>query len=76
VSMPTWLAARHDQNNFTIYKKKTLDNPEKARFILGSLFKRLRHMLYKLAPSDGKRSVWSDYMAIHVRKTLKVYRSQ
>ena len=61
VSMPTWLAARHNQDDPTIYRKKSLDNPEKASFILGALFKTLRRMLNKLAPKDGKKSAWSDY---------------
>ncbi len=63
VSMPTWLAARHNQDGPTIYRKKSLDNPEKARFILGSLFKSLRRILKKLALNDSKKSAWSDYMA-------------
>jgi hypothetical protein len=34
VSMPTWLGARHKQDDQTIYQKKTLSDPAKARFIL------------------------------------------
>lgn len=61
VSIPTWLAARHDENNQSIYKTRILDNVDKARFILKSLFKRLRRLLSHLEPVRGKSSRWSDY---------------
>ncbi len=62
VSMPKWLAAKHNPDDDTIYRKKSLDNPEKARFILDSMFNRLRRQLTGLAPASGKKSTWSDYM--------------
>lgn len=62
ISIPTWLAARHDQDNQSIYKPKILDNVEKARFIVRSLFKRLRRILDDLEPTRGKSSAWSDYI--------------
>jgi 2-polyprenyl-3-methyl-5-hydroxy-6-metoxy-1,4-benzoquinol methylase len=62
VSIPTWLAARHDEDNQSIYKPKILDNVEKARFIVRSLFSRLRRILDKLEPEKGKSSAWSDYI--------------
>ncbi|HKW98496.1 MAG TPA: class I SAM-dependent methyltransferase [Bryobacteraceae bacterium] len=63
VSMPTWLGARHNQDDNTIYQKKSIGNPEKVRFILDSLLNRLRRTLNRLAPVSGKQSTWSDYMA-------------
>lgn len=62
VSIPTWLNARHDQENLTIYRSKVLDNSEKAGFILGALFRRLRRALNSLAPKRGRFSSWSDYI--------------
>ena len=62
VSIPTWLNAGHDPDNLSIYQSKVLDNPEKARFILGTLLKRLRRALNRLAPKRGRSSAWSDYM--------------
>jgi len=62
VSMPVWLAARHSQDDTAIYRKKSLGDPEKARFILGALLNRTRRTLDKLAPGAGKRSTWSGYM--------------
>jgi 2-polyprenyl-3-methyl-5-hydroxy-6-metoxy-1,4-benzoquinol methylase len=61
-SIPTWLAARHDEDNQRIYKAKILDNVEKARFIVRSLFNRLRRILDELEPKRGKTSAWSDYV--------------
>jgi SAM-dependent methyltransferase len=62
VSMPKWLAAKHNPDDDTIYRKKTLDDPEKARFILDSMFNGLRRSMNALAPASGKKSTWSDYM--------------
>jgi SAM-dependent methyltransferase len=63
VSMPTWLGGKHDQDDQSIYRKKTLDNADKARFILDALFNGLRRSLRKVAPRAGKSSAWTDYMA-------------
>ncbi len=62
VSMPTWLAARHDQDDTDIYRKRSAGNPEKARFILDSLLGSLGRTLRRLRPNPGRRSTWSDYM--------------
>jgi hypothetical protein len=42
VSMPTWLGGKHQQDDTSIYQKKLLSDPEKARFILD-------HVLHGLA---------------------------
>lgn len=63
VSIPTWLAARHKQDDTSLYQKKSLDDPEQARFILESVIRGLRRKLDALAPRGGRKSVWSDYMA-------------
>lgn len=62
VTIPTWLASRQNQDDLEIYKPKRLDDAEKARFILESLFGRSRRRLGKLAPRQGRESQWSDYM--------------
>ena len=62
VSMPTWLGARHNQDDTGIYRKKALPDPAKARFILESVLRGLRRSLHALAPRPGKASTWSDYM--------------
>ncbi|HYP27274.1 MAG TPA: class I SAM-dependent methyltransferase [Blastocatellia bacterium] len=63
VSLPVWLASRHDEASPAIYKSRELNDAEKARFILGSVLKRLRRLLKKLEPEDRRKSAWSDYMA-------------
>lgn len=62
VSMPAWLAKRHDQDDASIYRAKTLSNPEKARFILLSLLKSLRRTLRSAAPPASVSSTWTGYM--------------
>ena len=62
VSMPTWLGGKHQQDDTSIYQKKLLSDPEKARFILDHLLNGLRRTLGRLKPVEGKNSVWSDYM--------------
>ncbi|MGA2786407.1 MAG: class I SAM-dependent methyltransferase [Verrucomicrobiota bacterium] len=65
VSIPTWLSRRSNPDNQKIYQPHLLANPEKARFILESLFQRLERTLASLQPAAQKKSVWSDYMATH-----------
>ena len=35
--MPSWLGSKHKQDDTSIYRKKLLSDPEKARFILESV---------------------------------------
>ena len=60
-SIPTWLGKRHDKAGSTIYEGKRLEGVEKTRFVLRSLFKRLRRILNSLKPDRDKSSAWSDY---------------
>ena len=62
-TLPTWLGARQDPDDHSVYQKKLHEDPEKARYILGLLFRGLRKSLAKVAPREGKRSAWSEYMA-------------
>jgi len=52
VSMPTWLASKGQANS--IYESKLLANEEKARFIVRSLFGRLRRALERFKPGMRK----------------------
>lgn len=63
VSFPTWLASRKRSEGDEIYKKRTLTNPEKSRFILERLLKGLRRRLDRAAPERTLSSNWSDYMS-------------
>ena len=62
VSMPTWLGARHKQEDTSIYQRKPMSDPAKARFILEHVLNGLGRTLERLKPAAGKMSVWSDYM--------------
>ncbi len=63
VSFPHWLGAKHNPDETKLYQKRVLGNPEKARFVLLSLFRRLRRSLNALAPDSSRQSGWSSYMA-------------
>lgn len=63
VTLPTWLGARQDPDDHSVYQKKLLPDAEKARYILSVLLRGLRKSLAKVAPRAGKRSTWSEYMA-------------
>jgi SAM-dependent methyltransferase len=62
VSLPAWLAAKHDQDDASIYRKRVESDPEKARYVLNALFQRLEKTLSRLAPRSGQKSSWSDYL--------------
>jgi hypothetical protein len=61
VSIPVWLSKRHNEENSSLYKPYLLRDPEKARFILESLLKRLRKRMSRLQPSTNRSSIWRDY---------------
>ena len=61
VSIPSWLKEKTPGDG-KIYKKQSVRDPEKARFILRSLFRQLRRTLKSLTPKAEQRSVWSGYM--------------
>jgi 2-polyprenyl-3-methyl-5-hydroxy-6-metoxy-1,4-benzoquinol methylase len=61
-ALPTWLTPRRNTEDGKLYQKRRLANPEKARFILERIFKRLRRELAQVAPSGKQQSAWSHYM--------------
>jgi SAM-dependent methyltransferase len=64
VSIPTWLSRKANPENENIYRPQLVADPEKARFILESLFRRLEKKLDAPEPAR-KESNWSGYMAAH-----------
>ena len=76
VSMPTWLGSKHKQDDTSIYQKKVLSDPEKARFILGTVLSSLRRSLRRLTPPAGKSSVWSDYMTTNNNYTTDHFQAK
>ncbi len=65
VSIPTWLRSNAQAKGTKLYEKRDVADPAKARFILESLFGRLRRALDRLQPRRARVSTWSDYMATH-----------
>ena len=76
VSMPTWLGAKHKQDDTSIYQKKILSDPEKTRFILDTVLNGLRRTLNRLKPAEGTRSVWSDYMSVNNNYTADHFQAK
>jgi hypothetical protein len=76
VSMPSWLGSKHKQDDTSIYRKKLLSDPEKARFILESVLNGLRRSLRRLEPAGGKSSVWSDYMTVNNNYTTDHFQAK
>ena len=62
VSMPVWLARRHKPEDDSIYRKKLMRDPERARFVLRSLLEGLRRKIDALAPGPTRSSAWTSYM--------------
>lgn len=61
VTIPKLLKSKSQQNP-SIYQKQTVDDSEKAKFVLSHQFKSLENLLKKLEPSQNKKSEWSDYV--------------
>jgi len=63
VSLPVWLGKKGRKE--AVYRESKPIDPEKARFILSSLLRRLRHSLTALRPDRKRLSAWSAYMEDH-----------
>ncbi len=61
VTLPSKLGAKKS-TDVSIYEKKRVDSPEKARFIIRRQLKSLRKTIEKLNPSQGRKSIWVDYV--------------
>jgi SAM-dependent methyltransferase len=62
VTMPVWLAARRRPDDASLYRRKLLPNPERARFVLEHLLQGLRRTLDVFAPMTAPTSAWTGYM--------------
>jgi SAM-dependent methyltransferase len=76
VSIPVWLSRRLKEDDVSIYQPHLLANPEKAAFILSSLFRRLKKRLDRVRPSERQNSVWSDYLACNNNYTDEHFRAK
>ncbi len=64
VCLPKWLSGSARREAAALYQPRETE-PEKARFIVESLFGRLQRTLNRLKPCRARESVWSDYMQTH-----------
>ena len=62
VTLPAWLGARRNQDDDSVYNQRILPDPEKARYILDALFRRLEKLLAAVAPTTDRKSAWSGYL--------------
>jgi SAM-dependent methyltransferase len=58
VTLPTWLNAFEGEE---LYRPRTYDDPDRAKFVAGFTLKSLRRKLRRLAPRQSE-SQWSTYM--------------
>jgi SAM-dependent methyltransferase len=63
VSVPTWLSGKAAGKS--LYRDRLVSDARKARFILDSLFNRLRRTLRSVRPGGIRTTAWSDYMESH-----------
>lgn len=62
VTLPVWLGERRKVCGEAIYAAKRHNDPEKVRFIIEHILKRLRQFLNNNSPTNTSRtSVWSGY---------------
>jgi SAM-dependent methyltransferase len=61
VSLPVWLGGKNHSDS-KIYKQRTLNDADKATFILRQVLKNARRKLNQVAPGANRTSVWSNYM--------------
>lgn len=61
VSIPVWLTPRRTRDVQRIYRKRTLNDAAKARFVLRRVLKNARRNLASVAPSAGRSSIWWNY---------------
>jgi 2-polyprenyl-3-methyl-5-hydroxy-6-metoxy-1,4-benzoquinol methylase len=62
-TIPTWLGSYSAKAPDKVYRRKLLDDPQKAQFILRRLLRTLRRKLGSVAPRAGRRSEWSTYIS-------------
>ena len=61
VTMPVLLAQRSERSGEELYKPRKARNPELAKFVLESMFRRMERALDRLMP-EARESRWSDYL--------------
>lgn len=62
VSLPTWLGKRAAKDP-GLYENAQPVSPDRARFVLGALFRGLQRSMNAAEPRQGRSSRWTDYLA-------------
>ena len=60
-TLPVWLAGLKRGSQESLYAPRLLDDPEQARYVLGSILAGLGRRLARLEPRRGASSRWSAY---------------
>jgi SAM-dependent methyltransferase len=60
-SVPTWLGRSRGLDDARMYHREMRVDPEKARFVLAALFRRLRRVLARVGRLKTRRSRWLTY---------------
>jgi SAM-dependent methyltransferase len=63
VTIPMLLSRNRRAEDASIYERKLLNDPEKAQFMLESVFSGLRRALNRATPKAGLQSTWSGYVS-------------
>lgn len=71
VTLPD-LLSKPAEGDSGLYRPKELDSPEKARFVLGQSFRRLKKQLKKFSPTNNTKSNWTEYTRFN-QETLPEY---
>jgi SAM-dependent methyltransferase len=61
VTLPVWLASRGNTDGLGRYERRLVGSPEKASFILDSLFRRKRQTIARLRTPKGRGLPWLSY---------------
>lgn len=62
ISLPVWLGRCAGPDDGSLYRTRSVSDPDRARFILATLFRRLRRHLDAVAPITSRHSPWTSYM--------------
>jgi SAM-dependent methyltransferase len=73
VTIPHWLSGSDGAGGKHSSKTKETKDPERARYVLGRLFRHLRKQLARAAPTGGAPSAWSEYTSsgVHTEEYVK-----
>jgi len=63
VTMPALLSGAAESKHRSLYRSRSVQDPDRAAFVLTALLRSLRRRIVVLEPKGGRKSRWSAYMA-------------